>query len=406
MPRSRIIFLAILVVFVIAAILIGVVRPQIEQNNAAQGTQVALENVTTIRVNFGTEKQRWFSDAVMRFEQANPNINVELNGQGSMASYQALSQITLDRATFDGGKPIPTLWSPASQIQVNLLNGDMQSPSKLGRDLAINCRQLVLSPLAIMIWEDRAKVLEAKYKDQGGITFQNLYNALSDPAIVGRWGNLGGDPNWGFIKLGYTDPRESNSGTMMLMALANNYYGTTKAIQSSQAVDQQFAKFLTAVSNAVSQPSRSSSGILMDDFIAKGPAAYDIVIVYEALALEHFQNAVGRHNQTLRIIYPLYNLYSDHPQCLIDHPSITPEQRAAASKFQEFLLSQDVQKLALSYGFRPADLGIPIFGANTDFDKPEIRAAGISANVGQEIVIPDGNTINNLLRVWREGYQG
>jgi ABC-type sulfate transport system substrate-binding protein len=151
---------------------------------------------------------------------------------------------------------------------------------------------------------------------------------------------------------------------------------------------------------------RSSSGTLMEDYVAKGPGSYDFVFVYEALAIEYFDKVIGRAGQALRIVYPQYNLYSDHPLCLIDHPAITAAQRDAAHEFQDFLLSPEIQKLALTYGFRPSDLNIPIFGTGTAFDKDALKTAGISANVGQEIAIPDGDTINNLLTQWRRNFAG
>jgi Ca-activated chloride channel family protein len=256
-----------------------------------------------------------------------------------------------------------------------------------------------------MVWQDRAKAFETYFKDKGGITFNNLYEALNGPT-QGHWADLGGDPAWGLIKIGYTDPRESNSGMMLLMALANNYYGRATRVTGAEVSDPNFVKWLSTIANAMSQPLRSSSGTLMEDYVAKGPGSYDFVFVYEALAIEYFDKVIGRAGQSLRIVYPQYNLYSDHPLCLIDHPAITAAQRDAAHEFQNFLLSPEIQKLALTYGFRPSDLNIPIFGAGTAFDKDALKTAGISANVGQEIAIPDGDTINNLLTQWRRNFAG
>jgi len=416
MPRSRIIFLAILAVAIIIAVFFGVARPQLEQaaNDAAtqqaviraqNATATARANVTNIRINYGTEKDSWLKAAVERFQVAHPEIRVELIGQGSMASYNALSQVTDDKNTFDGNKPIPTLWSPAASIQVNLLNSETTSPTKLNRELAINCKQLVLSPMAIMVWEDRAAAFEAAYKDKGGITLQNIADALSGPA-QGSWGKLGGNPDWGLIKVGYTNPYESNSGIMMVIALANNFYNKPTRVTGAEATAPDFQKFMATLSNAVSQSLLSSSGLLMRDVIARGPASYDFVIVYEALGIENFKNVVGRHRQTIRFVYPKFNLYTDHPLCIIDHPSITPAEREAAKVFQNFLLSKDIQTLALTYGYRPADISIPIFGANTVFDDPELQAAGVGDAIGQELALPDGATIQQLLTVWRRSYTG
>lgn len=404
MSRSRLIFFGIIGVALLVVIGANVLLPAFQGSEAdrnatatANSATAIANSATILNVNYGTEKEKWFVKATELFMAANPNIRVNLIGQGSMASYAALSQIT-ETSTKLGSNPIPVLWSPAATIQVNLLN----SKNQLGKELATSCKRLVLSPLVIMAWEDRAKAFETSYQNKGGITFTNLFDAVDRAGTAkGRWDAIGGKTDWGYIKIGHTDPDSSNSGMMMLLGLANNFYGRTQALTSAETTDDKFIKFLIEIEKSVTTPLGASTGTFMNDVIVKGPSSYDFVIVYEALALENYKNAVGRQGQPLRIIYPAFNLYSDHPLCLIDHPSITPVQRAAAQRFQEFLLTPEIQKLAVTYGFRPADPGVAIFGSATYFDDPDIKAAGLSANVGQEMQIPAGDVLINLLNSWR-----
>lgn len=404
MSRFQIRYLVFLGIIIFVVVFLSVIQPQIEQANQARATESARANTITITVNYGTEKRRWLEDVVPRFEQAYPNIVVQLIGQGSMGSYRDLSQLK-DSSRFmpDGRTAIPTLWSPASSIQVNLLNQETNSTTTLNRNLAVDCQPLFLSPVAIMGWESRFQAFERTYPD--GVTFANLEDALTGPA-QGRWGELGGDANWGLLKIGYTNPHESNSGMMMLITLANDYYKRAAPVTAADVTAAGFVANLAALTNAVSQPLISSSGDLMNAFIARGPASYDFVIVYEALAIEHYANAIGRQQQALRIVYPRYNLTADNPQCLVDHPASTPAQREAARLFQAYLLTPDIQRLALTYGYRPADLSIPLFGANTPFDDADLKAAGLASGSWQDISLPDGATINTLLQVWRRSYTG
>src|SRR5262249_45533840 len=179
MSRSGWIFFVIIVLALLLVVGGSVIMPQLRTLNESQSAtatvQFARDNLVTIRINYGTEKERWFRDAVERFQAANPTIIIDPVGEGSMESYQALSQLSDTSTVMPNKSAIPTLWSPASGIQVNLLNG--ASKTAMNRDLAVNCKPLVLSPLVIMIWEDRAKVFEAYYKDKGGITISNLYDA-------------------------------------------------------------------------------------------------------------------------------------------------------------------------------------------------------------------------------------
>lgn len=403
MSRSRIIFLAIVVVGILAAVIIGVVRPQIEQQGLTAAQTAAVANRTTIVVNYGTEKRNWLEAAVVQFEQQNPGVDVQLVGQGSMQAYQELSGITPE-ATRLGSNPIPVLWSPASSIQTALLQSNSTIP-----DIITQCQRLVLSPLVIIAWEDRAKVFEVQYKDKGGITFQNIVAALTDPALEqGKWSKLsGGQEAWGFIKVGHTNPQTSNSGVMMLVAMANNLYDKRAPITDAEATQTALQTFLAGFNSGLTPPAGDSTGTLMNDVVIKGPSSYDFVVVYEALALENYKNAVGRQGQPLRIIYPKFNVYSDHPMCVVNHPSLTQAQKDTALKLQQFLLTPDMQKLAVTYGYRPADVSIPIFGVNppSPFDDAQLKAAGVGTNIGQELQLPGGGTLFNLLQTWQRVYR-
>src|SRR5258708_1112406 len=236
MARSRLIFFVIIGAAVLVVIAAGVISPALRNVNETQSStataQYVKDNFVTIRVSYGTEKEKWFTDAVARFEEANTNIRIDGVGEGSVDAYEGLSQVkdtsTTISVTGSGTEPMPALWSPGSTIQVNLLNAASQI--SLNRELAINCKRLVLSPMVIMVWSDRAKVFENYYKDKGGITFANLYDAL-DPngKIKGKWDALGGDASWGLIKIGHTDPMRSNGGVMALVLMANNFYQKTTA---------------------------------------------------------------------------------------------------------------------------------------------------------------------------------
>ncbi|MBO9310068.1 MAG: substrate-binding domain-containing protein [Chloroflexi bacterium] len=196
MPPSRVLFLIILGVSGLIAAIIALnnrplspeERAQRDATATAAARDVLRANTVKIVVSYGTEKRRWLEDATARFEALHPNIDVELIGEGSMEAYRALSNVTDSSTNYWRNRPLPILWSPGGRIQVAMLNADQ------GREFATQCRDLVLSPLAFIMWKDRADAFEAFYKDKGGVTFDNLVDALSAPKD-GRWAELSGDPN-------------------------------------------------------------------------------------------------------------------------------------------------------------------------------------------------------------------
>lgn len=434
MSRSRIIFFVIIGVALLIVVGVLVVLPAlnvcvagtssncaatatavaltntaVSANVAATGTiQSALANTVTLRVIYGSEKQNWFTDAITRFEAANPGIVIDAAVEGSVAAYNDLSQLTSTATVLNKNKdPIPAVWSPASQMEVSLVN----SGGQLGHSVATQCKSLVVSPLVIISWADRAKAFADFYKDKGGITLANLEDAL-DPQgkAQGKWANVGGNPQWGLINFAHTDPTQSNSGLMALVMIANNALQQGKPITVADITSDTFTAWLKIFEKAnsvqLNSQAASSTGFLVNDMIVKGPAQYDFVIAYESLAIDNFKNALGRQGQGLAIIYPQFDVQSDHPLCIIDHPAITTAQRAAAKKFQDFLLSADIQRLALHYGFRPSDPAIALFGANTAFDDAQLVGAGLGADAKnggsvQAIQPPDGPTLQQLQLVWK-----
>ncbi|MFN7210063.1 MAG: hypothetical protein ACK4P1_06690, partial [Aggregatilineales bacterium] len=142
MPRSRVMFLAILGVSVMVMAIIALsnqpASPEAQAQRDATATIAArnalLANTVKIVVSYGTEKRRWLEDATQRFEAQYPNIDVELLGEGSMESYRALSNVVDSSPNYWRNRPLPILWSPGGRIQVALLNTDQ------GREFATQCK--------------------------------------------------------------------------------------------------------------------------------------------------------------------------------------------------------------------------------------------------------------------------
>jgi ABC-type sulfate transport system substrate-binding protein len=132
-----------------------------------------------------------------------------------------------------------------------------------------------------------------------------------------------------------------------------------------------------------------------------GPSKYDVVLVYENLAIENIDAAQGRWGQPLKVFYPPATMFSDHPYAILGDPLTTPDQRLAAERFRDFLRSQAMQEQAQRYGFRPAAANVSVVNddANNPFNK--YAAAGIQVDIAQQVETPSGETIAALLDLWR-----
>jgi ABC-type sulfate transport system substrate-binding protein len=93
--------------------------------------------------------------------------------------------------------------------------------------------------------------------------------------------------------------------------------------------------------------------------VLRGPSQYDCLMVYENLAIDYLDDARQRWGE-LQVVYPVENLWNEHPYYILDVPWSGPAQREAAQRFLEFLLSEPIQRRALAHGFRPGNPAVPV----------------------------------------------
>jgi len=368
-------------------------RDRTDGNNSGGGGSggdakpVASAPSVTVTMVYGTEKQGWIEEALAAFKKQSPEIDVQLVGKGSLDAAQAI----LD------GKLQPTVWSPADTVVLRLLESDWRTKNQTdlfaptGDDAP---QPLVITPLVYAIWEDRAEVLLKASKTKY-ISFKTLHDAVANDQ---GWPAVGGKPEWGFVKLGHTDPSRSNSGLQTLLLMTFDYYGKQGGLQVADVLDPKYQQFLVEAEKGITR-FETSTGTFMTDMVRFGPSKYDIAVVYENLAISQLENAQGRWGN-LKIYYPDVTLWSDHPAAILQGAWVTEPQKQAARKWLAFLRSRPVQERALTYGFRPADPSVAL--KTTDANNPFNRLGpyGIQLDVPPVAQIPDGAVLRNLLTLW------
>lgn len=354
---------------------------------------------------YSTEKETWLEEAVRRFEESGATANgrpvaIRLVGLGS-------GEIADRVARQDwGDNPRPTVVSPASSIWTEVLAADWATQNG-GTIIAGDTPPLVLTPLVVVAWEERAAVLWPR----GNAEFwTSIHDALVAPAgwqDVAEANGFGpGTPEydkaqgWGFVKFGHTSPLTSNSGTQGLILMAYGYYNKTNGLVPGDVQREEFQRWLFDMESAVLDFS-ASTGTIMTSMVQFGPSKYDLVLVYENLAIERIDAAQGRWGQALRIYYPPATMFSDHPYVILGDPLTTADERAAAERFRAFLLERPQQELALQFGFRPADPRVPVVTSSPNNPFNRYASYGVQVDVAQEVETPSGETVAALLEFWR-----
>ncbi|QSQ23774.1 substrate-binding domain-containing protein [Pyxidicoccus parkwayensis] len=345
-------------------------------------------DVTEISFLYSTEKKDWVESAAASFQREHPDIKVNLVGKGSLDAAQAI----LD------GREKPTVWSPADSAVLRMLASDWATEPARGPLFATDGegapQPLVITPLVFVVWQDRAEVLQ-KANEGKGVSWKAIHKAVASDQ---GWPAIGGKQDWGFVKLGHTDPTRSNSGLQALLLATMEYYNKRSGLTVGDLLDPKYQEWMKELEKGVSR-FETSTGTFMTDMVRFGPSKYDIAVVYENLAISQIANAQGRWGD-LKVYYPALTLWSDHPAAVLQGDWVTPKQKAAALEWLRYLRSRPVQERALAFGFRPADPAVPL--KTQDVNNPFTRLAshGIQVDVPPVAEVPEGPVVRNLLTMW------
>jgi len=344
-----------------------------------------------VNLIYSSEQQEWMLAAAQQFAATEPSIR---NRPIQLVLRSQPSQSIIDGIV--SGSSQPTAIIPAGSTQLATLSRDwarQHGGSPLVATNGANQPQpIALSPLVLAGWKERMDLL---FPSGNQDVWQRLHDALvktdwSDPA-------LGGKQEWGPVKLGHASPQTANSGIETLVLLAYAYQHKAQGLNLGEINDAGFQSWLKEIEQGVPDTPNSTDA-LFDAFLLKGPSAYDVVVVYESQAIRGITQA----RQSLRVIYPPATTWSDHPFAVLEASWNTPEQQEAAQLFRDFLLSEPAQRLALRYGFRPANAAVSLTANIPDNPFPAAASAGVQQTAPGSVAAPPPELVDALVDLWQQ----
>jgi ABC-type Fe3+ transport system substrate-binding protein len=340
-----------------------------------------------INIAYGTEKEKWLKEALAAFGETpeGRRIHVNLIGLGSVEGAQAV---------LDGPGETPIhVWSPASSAYRDVFEQEWRI--KHGGEPILHAENLALTPMVFVLWKSRYEPFAKKF---GSVSFQTIAEAMQEP---GGWATIANEPGWGLFKFGHTHPNKSNSGLLTLVLMAYAFSHKERGLTTADVTQPDFQKWLKEFENAVARPGGSlthSTGTLMREMVLRGPSQYDCLMVYENLAIDYLDDARRRWGE-LQVVYPVPNLWNEHPYYILNVPWSRPEQRRAARQFLDFLTSEPIQRRALDHGFRPGNPSVPVRFP----ESPLIRhaAQGLTIDLPRVCEPPRGEVVYDLIASFR-----
>ena len=307
---------------------------------------------TVIDVTANTSLGGWLSDISERFNEAEietadgNQVYVQLNMADSGQAITEIIDSDVD----------PALWIPAEKVWVNVL------ADKGKNNYVDDCESLANSPLVIAMWRPVAEALGWPSLPLGWLDIGSL---AADPSA---WKYYSGGEYGDSLRLGHTHPGLSGSGASTLLAIVQAAESKSEAVSVEDIQKPIVQASVGAFEAAVSWFS-SNTGDLGQTMAERGNQFLGAGVMYES-------DVVANSNGELVPIYPLEGTFvAEHPACINDQSEA--EIQEGASLFREYLLGEEAQQLAVSYGLRPisqsAKLGPPLDPSlGVDLEEPGI----------------------------------
>src|SRR5581483_603862 len=149
------------------------------------------------------------------------------------------------------------------------------------------------TPLIVAMFQERAKVLAAACG--GDVTWKCIGNQ------AGRsWTSIGGQPQWGNVKVAHTDPSTTGEGLAVISQATTQFFGKSdldKLDFERDAFIAWFSRLEASASSALPDPSP------FDNLIKSNSAIYDIVATTEAAA-DPILRARTDLREKVTVLYP------------------------------------------------------------------------------------------------------
>lgn len=322
--------------------------------------------------------ERWVRAAVERLNATNPVVGSTRRLRFNLTVVDDLAVWGDERRVSWTPETHPVAWIPASGQSV---------------DYAVNARfpfEIVSESLARtpLIWGGFASRVQV-LTDDGAQPFD--WPAVAAAAEAESWSALGGQSNWGFVKLAFDRPDQTMSGFAVLLTGAAAYGETadvTQAVTNSADFRSWFAPVGQSVANFNTLGADAAAAMA-----SRGASVAEVGLLPESRWLTNLDGLL-RH-EPIVLAYPQYPFVFDFPLARWGDTQASAEEGEAARLLASWLLAEAQQQSTLDAGLRPAAGSVPenarLFMAAVDYGallEPDLTtpASGLARTEAQRLL--------------------
>lgn len=329
----------------------------------------------TVVVVSGTELTEPLQKLEAKFEKEYPYINLELKFQGSQ---DIVNNFIDEKNDFK-----PTVLIPASTEFLDELQQRFSAQNQ-GEVFDRPPQPIAKTLLVAIAWQERGKIL---FPDER-FSWDKLERAIEQK----NWQKIGGKSEWGSFDLVITDPTRSNSGQITL-----NLWSAAKLNGNLDLNNPAIESLFSNIKKSVYQPPRSTD-ILLQEFISRGANDADVATVYESIALYRWQQSSANQTNPYQIYYLDPTIVTTATAAIV-RPDVNQATAKAASKFIDFLILPEQQKVFVEYGFRPILDNLDLKSvANSPWNQ-NIPGARVNPQVST-LPTPKTQALGEIKRLW------
>ena len=289
----------------------------------------------------------------------------------------------------------PTIYSPSVHHWLNLVN------YKVGKKVFSleDSPSTANAPVVIAIWESRLRAIKNNY---GGSDALIGWDELL-PLIKDGWAGVDLDTRHKNVYYGHTDPNISSTSLSTLVSefsaasRLKDLLGEGETLTMEHVMNKDVQYTVENIEGLIRH--YSSRTTEFKNYVAKGPSYLDFVALEENDLLD-----INRGRTIYTPPEPLIALYPKEGTFIHGHPFAIPtevapwvseEQRQAARKFTEFVLSKEIQSRIMAEGFRPVNKDVPL-------QCPICENFGVMPNDPITLPAPSGEVLAKIQDLWED----
>jgi Ca-activated chloride channel homolog len=329
-----------------------------------------------------------------------------ITGKSGSSGTVAQGIINAITNTTNGNVERPVIFQPSVSDWLKLVNYrtgqqvfNINNPYNLTDRL--ESRATTREPVILAIWESRLRAIEAKTgKTRDQIGWQDLLDVQNSP---NGWCDYAVPNCRRAVLMGFTDPNISSTALSSLIA---QYYFATNVRNIPLDMSAVVAPGITEKVQNIQHLARhyAQNTVVFRQYLGRGPDYLDFVPLEEndLIFINQGRSDIGFPPEPLIALYPQEGtFFHERPMGIVNANWVTPEQQEAARYFVDYTVSEPVQRLIMSYGFRPADTSIQL--DNTFWDNCNIPLCGVAPGDPPTILqSPSPEVIEAVQTSWRD----